>query len=73
MGRGSKMIITGDITQIDLEPGQTSGLIDARRKLQNIPGIGFVELGEKDIVRHRLVQDIVTAYDRNRSSKSPHA
>ncbi|NLH17726.1 MAG: PhoH family protein [Phycisphaerae bacterium] len=73
MGRGSKMIITGDITQVDLEPGQTSGLIDARRKLQNIPGIGFVELGEKDIVRHRLVQDIVFAYDRNRSSKSPHA
>ncbi len=73
MGRGSKMIITGDVTQIDLEPGQTSGLIDARRKLQGIPGIGFVELDEKDIVRHRLVQDIVSAYDRSRSSKSPHA
>ncbi len=72
MGRGSKMIITGDVTQVDLELGQTSGLIDAEKKLKGIPGIGFVELGEKDIVRHRLVQDIVTAYDRTRNGRTSH-
>ncbi|MHC5060054.1 MAG: PhoH family protein [Planctomycetota bacterium] len=64
LGRGSKMIITGDITQTDLEKGQTSGMVDARRRLKGIDGIGFVKLEEIDIVRHRLVQDIVQAYDR---------
>lgn len=66
LGRGSKMIITGDITQIDLEKGQTSGMIDACRRLKGIDGIGFVELEEIDIVRHKLVQDIVQAYDKNK-------
>jgi len=68
LGRGSKMIITGDITQIDLEKGQTSGMIDACRRLKGIPGIGFVKLEEIDIVRHKLVQDIVQAYDKNKEN-----
>jgi len=68
LGRRSKMIITGDITQIDLEKGQTSGMIDACRRLKGIAGIGFVELEEIDIVRHKLVQDIVQAYDKTKNS-----
>jgi len=70
MGRGSKMIITGDVTQVDLERGQTSGMIDAVRTLEGISGIGFVELNEADIVRHRLVQNIVNAYERRKKARS---
>jgi phosphate starvation-inducible PhoH-like protein len=62
MGHGSKVIVTGDVTQIDLpEPG-SSGLIDAARRLRRIRGISFVTLDKHDIVRHRLVQRIVEAY-----------
>ena len=64
LGRRSKMIINGDITQVDLEKGQTSGMIDACQRLKGIPGIGLVELEEVDIVRHKLVQNIVQAYDK---------
>jgi len=64
LGHGSKMIITGDITQIDLEKGQKSGMIEAIETLRRIKGIGFVRLTQKDIVRHRLVQKIVLAYKR---------
>jgi len=64
LGHGSKMIITGDITQIDLEKGQKSGIIEAIETLRRIRGIGFVELTQRDIVRHRLVQKIVRAYKR---------
>ena len=64
LGHGSKMIITGDITQIDLERGQKSGMIEAIETLQHIEGIGYVELNQKDIVRHRLVQKIVQAYKK---------
>jgi len=64
LGHGSKMIITGDITQIDLEKGQKSGMIEAIETLRRIRGIGFVELTQRDIVRHRLVQKIVRAYRR---------
>lgn len=64
MGHGSKMIITGDITQIDLEPGQKSGMIEAIETLRRIKGIGTVSLTQKDIVRHRLVQTIVQAYKK---------
>ena len=64
MGQGSKMIITGDITQIDLEPGQKSGLVEAIETLRRIKGIGYVELNQRDIVRHRLVQNIVQAYKK---------
>jgi phosphate starvation-inducible PhoH-like protein len=64
LGNGSKMIITGDITQIDLEPGQKSGIIEAIEILRGIRGIGYVELKQSDIVRHRLVQNIVQAYKK---------
>jgi len=64
LGNGSKMIITGDITQIDLEPGQKSGMIEAIETLRRIKGIGYTELNQRDIVRHRLVQNIVQAYKK---------
>ncbi|GHT11319.1 phosphate starvation protein PhoH [Bacteroidia bacterium] len=64
MGMNAKMIITGDITQIDLPPSQTSGLIHALRVLKHIPGIAQIEFNKKDIVRHKLVQRIVEAYEK---------
>ncbi|MHC4189890.1 MAG: PhoH family protein [Planctomycetota bacterium] len=64
LGHGSKMIITGDITQIDLETGQKSGMVDAIETLRRIKGIGYIALTQKDIVRHRLVQNIVQAYKK---------
>jgi phosphate starvation-inducible PhoH-like protein len=64
LGHGSKMIITGDITQIDLERGQKSGMVEAIELLKRIKGIGCVQLNQKDIVRHRLVQNIVQAYKK---------
>lgn len=63
-GSGSKMVITGDITQIDLEKNQKSGLIHAWKILRDIKDIGFVELTEEDIIRHDLVKKIVIAYDK---------
>jgi phosphate starvation-inducible PhoH-like protein len=69
LGNGSKMIITGDITQVDLPHGQKSGMIEAIDRLRRIKGIGVVELTRSDIVRHRLVQSIVRAYRNNRSTK----
>jgi phosphate starvation-inducible protein PhoH and related proteins len=62
MGPESKMIITGDASQIDLPGNQRSGLKEAVRFLNQVKGIGFVELSEKDVVRHRLVRDIIEAY-----------
>ena len=62
MGSGSKMIITGDVTQIDLEKKQQSGLIVAQKTLSNIEGIKFINFGEEDVVRHSLVKKIITAY-----------
>ncbi|MBN1457630.1 MAG: PhoH family protein [Sedimentisphaerales bacterium] len=70
LGRGSKMIITGDITQIDLEKGEKSGMIDACNTLKGIKGVGFVELNEEDIVRHSLVQNIVQAYDKKKKKNT---
>ncbi len=69
LGHGSKMIITGDITQVDLAANQKSGMVEAMEILEHIPGIGVVELSQQDIVRHRLVQDIVEAY-RSRQERS---
>ena len=63
LGMNGKMIITGDATQIDLPRATTSGLIQALRVLKNVNGIGKVEFGKKDIVRHALVQRIVEAYE----------
>jgi len=64
LGMNAKMIITGDVTQIDLPRSTTSGLVQALRVLKDINGIGRVEFGKKDIVRHQLVQRIVEAYER---------
>ncbi len=64
MGHGSKVIVTGDDSQSDLPAGMTSGLIDARRRLSGIKGIAMVTLDKLDIVRHRLVQTIVEAYEK---------
>ena len=69
LGHGSKMIITGDITQIDLDTGQKSGMVEAIAILRRIKGIGFMELTQKDIVRHRLVQNIVRAYKKKAKAK----
>ena len=64
MGMNTKMIVTGDMTQIDLPTSQTSGLIQALRILKGVKGISFVELNKKDIVRHKLVERIVDAYEK---------
>ena len=65
LGMGSKMIITGDVTQIDLPRTTQSGLVQALGILRGVPGIGRVEFDKKDIVRHKLVQRIVEAYERH--------
>ena len=64
LGHDSKMIVTGDTSQVDLPEGTDSGLTDALSKLKGVKGIGVVELERGDIVRHRLVQNIVNAYER---------
>ena len=64
LGMNAKMIVTGDMTQIDLPPSTTSGLIQAMQILKGVKGIGRVEFTKKDIVRHKLVQRIVEAYDK---------
>lgn len=69
LGMNAKMIVTGDITQIDLPPTATSGLVQALRILNGVPGIGKVEFTKKDIVRHKLVQRIVEAYEKFDSKK----
>ncbi|WP_075965223.1 PhoH family protein [Parabacteroides massiliensis] len=70
LGMNAKMIITGDVTQIDLPPTATSGLIQAMQILKGVKGIGKVEFEKKDIVRHKLVQRIVDAYDKFDSKHS---
>ena len=64
LGYGSKAVITGDVTQVDLPVGKASGLKEAQGILRNIPGIRFITFTERDVVRHPLVQEIITAYDR---------
>lgn len=64
MGMNTKMIVTGDMTQIDLPASQTSGLVQALRILKGVKGISFIELNKKDIVRHKLVTRIVEAYEK---------
>ncbi len=64
LGMNAKMIVTGDVTQIDLPPSSTSGLIQAMQILKGVGGIGKIEFTKKDIVRHKLVQRIVEAYDQ---------
>ncbi|WP_071062713.1 PhoH family protein [Andreesenia angusta] len=73
LGNGSKAVVTGDITQIDLPPGKSSGLKQAERILKDIKGISFSYFDKTDVVRHRLVQDIIEAYeayDKKKSMKS---
>ena len=63
LGFGSKAVVTGDITQIDLPPGRTSGLVEALRVINGIDGISVIRFDERDVVRHALVQQIVKAYE----------
>jgi phosphate starvation-inducible PhoH-like protein len=69
IGFGSKVVITGDITQIDLPQGKTSGLVDAIAVLSGLDGISFVYFDEKDVVRHRLVQAVIKAYEAQAASR----
>jgi phosphate starvation-inducible PhoH-like protein len=64
IGLGSKVVVTGDITQIDLPPGRVSGLVEAISVLSGTEGISFCYFDDKDVVRHKLVQSIVKAYER---------
>ena len=65
MGFGSRAVVTGDITQVDLPRAQTSGLHEARRILRAVRGIAFTEFDSSDVVRHPLVARIVDAYERD--------
>jgi phosphate starvation-inducible protein PhoH and related proteins len=69
LGFGSKAVITGDITQIDLPAGRVSGLVEAMRVVGNVEGIAFVRFDERDVVRHPLVQQIVKAYEQYNSGQ----
>ena len=69
LGFNSKMVVTGDVTQIDLPEGKRSGLKDAVKVLKNVEDIGIIRLNEKDVVRHRLVQDIIKAYEKNEEER----
>jgi len=69
LGFSSKAVITGDITQIDLPNGKRSGLVEASSVLEGIPGIHFVYFSRVDVIRHRLVQEIIEAYERLEASK----
>ena len=71
LGFGSKIVITGDVTQIDLPPDKLSGLKDAIRVLEGVPDIAICRLSAADVVRHALVQQIVAAYERNERNKPP--
>lgn len=73
MGWNTKMIITGDVTQIDLPHSQRSGLLEAQRILKGISGIAFIEMTQKDIVRHKLVTQIVAAYERDEQRRAMQA
>ncbi len=71
LGLGSKAVITGDITQIDLPENKPSGLVEAIELLQGVQGIRMVYFTKRDVVRHKLVQDIIEAYERAEKRKSP--
>jgi phosphate starvation-inducible PhoH-like protein len=73
IGFGSRAVVTGDLTQTDLPPGRESGLRQASRVLEGVDGICFVHFEARDVVRHPLVQKIVSAYDREdaRNSSTP--
>ncbi len=71
MGVHSKTVVTGDITQIDLAAGEISGLVDARRVLDGVPGVGFSAFDQRDVVRHRLVRLIIEAYHQRQGQEGP--
>jgi phosphate starvation-inducible protein PhoH and related proteins len=71
LGFGSKAVVTGDITQIDLPPGRVSGLVEALKVVGNVPGIATVYFDDRDVVRHALVQRIVKAYESYSSGQKP--
>jgi phosphate starvation-inducible protein PhoH and related proteins len=71
LGDNSRMIVTGDPSQIDLPPGQKSGLVEALDFLENIPSIDIIRFTQKDVVRHPLVAEIVRAYDRSSAERRP--
>ena len=72
LGFNSKAVVTGDITQVDLPPDRLSGLIEVRDILRQVEGIRFVYFDERDVVRHKLVQDIIKAYDEHENAVQPH-
>ncbi len=72
IGFGSKVVVTGDITQVDVQSGR-SGLHDLQRVLSSVEGLEFVELSSRDVVRHRIVQDIVDAYDTSKANDASSA
>ena len=71
IGFGSKVVVTGDITQIDLPTGRVSGLVEAISVLSGVKGISFVYFDERDVVRHRLVQAVIKAYEAYGASQTP--
>ena len=71
MGQNARIVVTGDITQVDLPPATVSGLADAVERLGRVPGVGLVELDKSDIVRHPLVQAIVNAYEGTEPAGAP--
>ena len=71
IGFGSNAVVTGDVTQIDLPPGKTSGLVESAEILADIPGIAFLHFDPTDVVRHPLVQSIIRAYDRKKRESRP--
>ena len=72
MGANARIVVTGDTTQVDLEPGTVNGLSDAVERLESIEGVGVVRLGKSDIVRHPLVQAIVDAYEQGETPHPTH-
>jgi phosphate starvation-inducible PhoH-like protein len=71
MGQNARVVVTGDITQVDLPPGTRSGLADAIERLKEIPGIATILLDRSDIVRHPLVQAIVDCYEATETAAEP--
>jgi phosphate starvation-inducible PhoH-like protein len=73
LGFGSKAVVTGDVTQIDLPPGKVSGLVEAIKVVSDVEGVGMIHFDDRDVVRHALVQQIVRAYEAYTSKAKPGA
>ena len=70
LGFNSKMVITGDVTQIDLPSSRGSGLVEIQKILRDVPGVSFVYFSDQDVVRHHLVSAIIRAYDAHEAQRS---